>query len=220
MLAGRDAAVAEHVRIGDERRDSGIVGRAEPGDRAAIGRIELLRVAEADVVERRRVAGQAVIGRRVVVSHRVVHRSHLGEPVDHRGETRQVLGDRETRLAGGDRRELAPDARRRVGLHVERVQVRRSAELVQEDHVPGPRPHAGTARARPLASSAGKPSPATPAKPAWISRRRVNRPVTWIVGATSHGVRLRMIRGISTTEFDLKIFLPRNTRNTRKNSSN
>ncbi len=219
MLAGRDAAVAEHVRIGDERRDSGIVGRAEPGHRAAIGRIELLRVAEADVIERRRVAGQAVIGRRVVVSHRVVHRSHLGEPVNHRGETRQVLGDRETRLAGGDRRELAPDARRRVGLHVERVQVRRSAELVQEDHVPGPRPHAGTARV-------GRSQERRQAQPGDARETGLDQPPTrqparhLVVGATSHGVRLRMIRGISTTEFDLKIFLPRNTRNTRKNSSN
>ena len=42
-------------------------------------------------------------------------------------------------LAGGDRLELAADAVRRVGLHVERVEVRRPAELVQEDDVLGPR---------------------------------------------------------------------------------
>ena len=122
--------------------NDGIAGssdRREPGDRAAVGRIELLRVAEPDVVERRGVAGQAVIGRRVVVLHPVVHRADLREPVDHRGEPRQVLADRQARLAGGDRLELAANARRRVGLHVERVQVRRAAELVQEDDVLGPR---------------------------------------------------------------------------------
>ena len=94
MLARRDAAVAEHVGIRDKRRDGRVVGRLELGDRAAVGRIQLLRVAQPDVVERRRVAGQAVVGRRVVVLHPVVDRSDLRELVDHRGEPRQMLGDR------------------------------------------------------------------------------------------------------------------------------
>ena len=113
MLAGRDAAVAKDVRERYERRHRRIVGRPQPGDRAAVGRIKLLRVAEPDVVERRSVTGQAVIGGRVVVLHPVVYRADLRELVDHRGEPGQVLADRQTRLAGGDRLELAANAGRR-----------------------------------------------------------------------------------------------------------
>ncbi len=94
MLAGRDAAVAQDVRERDERRDRPIVGRLEPGDRAAVGRIKLLRVAEPDVIERRSMPGQAVIGGRIVVLHPVIDRADLGELVDHRGESGQMLADR------------------------------------------------------------------------------------------------------------------------------
>ena len=72
-----------------------VVGRLQPGHRAAVGGVKLLGVAEPDVVQRRGVAGQAVVGRRVVVLHRVMHRTHLGEPVEDRGEPGQVLGDRQ-----------------------------------------------------------------------------------------------------------------------------
>ena len=138
MLARRDAAVAQHVRKRDERGNRPIVGRPQPGDRAAVRRVQLLGVAEPDVVERRSVSGQAVIRGRVVVLHPVIHRANLGELVDHRGEPRQVLADRQARLTGRDRLELAANAGRRGRLHVERVQMRRAAELVQEDDVLGP----------------------------------------------------------------------------------
>ena len=137
MLAGSDAAVAQDVGERDERGDRPILGRPEPGDRAAIGRIKLLGVAEPDVVERRNMTGQAVISGRVVVLHPVIDRADLRELVDHRGEPGQMLADRQTRLAGGDRLKLAANAGRRGRLHIERVEVRRPAELMQEDDVLG-----------------------------------------------------------------------------------
>jgi hypothetical protein len=69
----------------------------------------------------------------------VVDRADLRELVDDLREPGQVLGDAESGLARGDRLELAADTVGRIGLHVEGVDVRRAAELVQEDDVPGPR---------------------------------------------------------------------------------
>ena len=159
--------------IGDERGDRRIVGRLEPGDRAAVGRIELLGVAEPDVVERRSVAGQAVIGRRVVVLHPVVDRAHLREPVDHRGEPRQMLGDRQARLAGRDRLELAANARAGASGFMSNV-----------SRCDGPpnwcRKMMCLARAAELGACSalkqrGRLKPAMPAVPAWSSRRRESR---------------------------------------------
>ena len=135
VLAGRNAAVAEHVRIGNKCGNCRILVRPELGDRAPIRRVQILGIAEADVVERRGVAGQAVIRRRVVVLHRVIHRPDLREPTYHFRKLRQMLTHDQARLARLDRLELAPNTLGCVGLHVECVNVRRAAELVQEDDV-------------------------------------------------------------------------------------
>ena len=144
VLPRRDAAVAEHVGKRNEAGNRRVLDGREPGDRAAVGGVKLLGVAEADVVQRRGVAGQAVVGGRVVVPHRVMDRADLGELVQDGRPPRQVLGDRQAGLARGDRLELAADAIGSLRLHVERVDVRGPAELVQEDDVPG----AGTRAAR------------------------------------------------------------------------
>ena len=165
MLAGGDAAVAQHVGVGDKRRHRRIFGRLVLGNRAPIRRIKLLGVAESDVVQRRSVTGQAVVCGRVVILHSVVHRPNLcaRRPVDHHREPRQMLAHAQARLAGRDRLELAANPVRRIGLHVERVQVGRAAELVQEDDVLGARPmELGPCSAR---SKDGRHRPAIPAEP-------------------------------------------------------
>ncbi len=143
VLAGRDAAVAKNIRVRDERRHRRVFDRLQLGDRAAIGGVKLLGVAQADVVNRRCVAGQAVISRRIVVLHPVIHRTDLGEAIDDRRKPRQMLADTKTGLAGGDRLELAANSVGRIGLHVEGVEVRRPAELVQQDDVLGASSTAG-----------------------------------------------------------------------------
>ena len=77
-------------------------------------------------------------------------------------------------MARLDRLELAADAVRGVGLHVEGVDVRRAAALVQEDDVLGPGPDGPTtSEAR---SRCGRSRPANPATPRPSSRlRRVRR---------------------------------------------
>ena len=127
------------MREGREAGDGRVFDRAQAGDGRAVGGVKLLGVSQADVVERGRMAGQAVVGRRVVVAHRVMDRAHLGERVDDGGEPRQVLGDGETGLGRRDGLELAANAVGRGRLHVEGVDVRRAAELVQEENVLGPR---------------------------------------------------------------------------------
>ena len=64
---------------------------------------------------------------------------------------------RQARLTGRDRLELAADAVGGVGLHVERVEMRRAAELVQEDEVLGAGPAAEPLG--PLLGSAGRCQP-------------------------------------------------------------
>ena len=137
MLTRRDAAVAQHVRVRDERRHRRVQGRLQLGDGTPVGRVKLLGVAQADVVNRGHVPGQAVISCRVVVLDPVVYRTNLGEAIDDRREPRQMFGDPEPRLTGRNRLELASNPVRGIRLHVEGVEMRRPAELVQKDDVLG-----------------------------------------------------------------------------------
>ena len=120
-LAGGHAAVAEDVGVRDIRRHGWIGHGAEPGDRAAEGRVKLLGVAEPDVVERRLVAGEAVIGGRVVVLHPMMDRTDLRAAAQDLREAGEMLRQVQTRPARRDRLELAPDAVGGVGLHVKSV---------------------------------------------------------------------------------------------------
>ena len=182
-LAGRDTPVAQDVRERNKGRHGRIIDRLELGDRAAVGGVELLGVAEADVVDRRGVAGQAVVGGRVVVLHLVVHRPDLGELAHHLREPGQVLGDEQARLGRGDRLELAADAVGGVGLHVERIEVRRPAELVEEDDVLGLGTKSRSQFRR--AEQGGQVQAREPADPAFSRLRRESRLVIWKSGQPS-----------------------------------
>ena len=164
---------------------------AEPGDRAAVGGVELLGVAQADVVERRRMAGQAVVRRRVVVPHRVMDRADLGElsmTVANRGRCSVTV---QAGLGRRDRLELAADAVGRVRLHVEGVDVRRAAELVQEEDVLRPAAQRPAPR-RPAARWAGSAPRSPRCRPGAGSAARSG----WRVGnrehSAAHGVDPRL----------------------------
>ena len=164
-LAGRDAAVADHVRERDERRDRRVVrpaGAGRPCCRRP-GRAPGCRGAGC-----RRAAGR---GRSGCSSRPSCGSSSGGGPTGPgrtgRAPSRTGAGARSGAGPGvsdGDRLELAADAVGGVGLHVERVDVRRPAALVQEDDVLGPRPRGRAAPRRPAAGSAGS-GPANPAAP-------------------------------------------------------
>src|SRR5262249_4435885 len=75
--------------------------------------------------------------------HAMIHGPHLREPIDDRGESRQMLADRQSGLACRDRFELAADPSRRCGFHVECVQVRWPAELMEKNDCLRPRRRTG-----------------------------------------------------------------------------
>ena len=128
----------------------------------------------------------------------MIDRPDLGKLVDHLGEPRQMLADGQARLSGRDRLKLAANAGRSARLHVKRIQMRRSAELMQEDDVLGPRPRT-RASARP-SSKEGRLKPAMPAVPASSSRRRENRQVVRKSRQTgNHVVRLPELSAAART---------------------
>ncbi len=132
MLAGRDGAVADDVREGDEGGDA-FLGRGESIDDGAVGGEEVARVAEALVVRRRGVAGEAVVAGGVVVLHGVPQRADEGDLVHDAGAVGQVLADAQAGDAGGDGFVFAADLGGGGGLHVEGVVVAGAAPLVEED---------------------------------------------------------------------------------------
>ena len=101
VLAGRDRAVADDVRIGDERRRA-VRGRGEAIDDGAIGGEQFARIAQPLIVGRRRHAGQAVVAGRVVVLHLVLHAAHQRHLVHDVAHARQHLADGDAGGRAGD----------------------------------------------------------------------------------------------------------------------
>ena len=142
VLARRDRAVADHVRIGDERRHA-VRARGELIDDAAVGREQVERIAQPLIVGRRGVAREGVVAGRVVVLHRVRERAdqrHLVHPL---GRFGQLLADLNLRAARRDRLERRAILIRRIGLHVEHIDMARPAPLKQEDDPLGPNSRPG-----------------------------------------------------------------------------
>lgn len=104
-------------RVAGHGRDARIVGR--------------LRQAALDRRRDDATAGEHHVGAPFVVVLRVRKRTHQRPAIGTFGQSRQVFADLHAGRLRGDRAELAPILDRAVGLHVERVVLRRSAG--QED---------------------------------------------------------------------------------------
>jgi hypothetical protein len=137
MLTGRDRAVADDVRIADERRHA-VGAWGELIDNAAERRKQIERIAEALVVGRRGVPGEGIVSGRVVVLHRVGQRADQRDLVHLLGRLWQVLADLDLGAARRDRRERTLVAFRRVRLHVEHIDMAGPAPLEQKNHSLGP----------------------------------------------------------------------------------
>src|SRR5207244_2675401 len=121
-----------------ERRHA-VLGWPEPIDNGAIGWIEFLTVTESDIIQRRRMPGQAIVSGRVMVLHRMVHAADQGELVRHPRYARQPFTHHQSRGLGRNRLEFTSNRLRRRRLHVERIDMTRPAELMQENDRLGPR---------------------------------------------------------------------------------
>ena len=132
VLARRNRAVRDDVRIGDERGEFA-ADRREPVHHRPVGGPQIERVAQPDVIQRRGVAGERVVARRIVVLHRVRHRAHESHLVHDLRQVRQPLADLNAIGAGGNGLVRAADLFRGVGLHVKHVDMAWAAELVEED---------------------------------------------------------------------------------------
>jgi hypothetical protein len=136
VLAGRDRAVGDHVRIRDECRHLGRAGR-ELVHHGAVSREERKRITQALVVARRRGTAQRIIACRVVVLHGVMNRPDERDLVHDPGHARQAFTHLDAIRARRDRLVRSANLLRRVRLHVEHVEVTRPAPLEEEDDGPG-----------------------------------------------------------------------------------
>ena len=132
VLAGRDGAVGDDVRIRDEGRHVLRAGRELVHHGTVRGK-QRERIAQALVIARRGAATQRVVTRRVVVLHRVIHRADERDLVHDLGHARETLAHLDAVGAGGDRLVRPANLFRRVRLHVEHVDVARPAPLEKED---------------------------------------------------------------------------------------
>ena len=137
-------------------------------------------VARGDAVEvagparARRMAGQDAVDRDEVIALRVRHRAYDGEPAGAGGQQGQVLAEVDARHRRRDGPELAADALRGLGLHVEGVVLAEAAAQEDDDHRPRAARRVSAPAARP-ASSPGRLRPSSPENPAWTKPRRVSR---------------------------------------------
>ncbi len=77
--------------------------------------------------------------RRIMVLHSVMDRTNLAPQMKLRSPSRQMLTNGLPRQTGSDRLKRAPNRLRRIRLHVESIDVTRTATLMQEDNVLGGR---------------------------------------------------------------------------------
>ncbi len=138
------AEPVEHGRVAGE-----VVARRDP--------IEIARPARIG-----RLARQHAVDRDQVVPLGMGHRSDDRQPPCPRRQARQVLAHADSRYRRVDRLELAPDAVRRLGLHVERVVL--SEPAAEQDHDHRARPPRVRARRcrRSRREQSGKPDPHEP----------------------------------------------------------
>ena len=125
--------IAEHMR---QRRKGHLTDRSriEGRNDASMGGIELPRRHEQLSI--RALEGPASEGMdrsRIVEIRLVVHAPHERDLVHHPGQPREVLADLHAGHRGGDRGKLAADVGRRRRLHVEGIEMTRTAVPEEED---------------------------------------------------------------------------------------
>ena len=133
VLSGGHRTVHDHVRQSDKRWQPPGGRQKSVGDRS-VGGEQIRRVLQTDIIDRRCMPGQRTVGCRVVVVHRVVNTADERHLVEDLGGFREVFADRDTGDRRGDRSELRLHTAGGLELQVERVDMARSPELVQEDH--------------------------------------------------------------------------------------